>query len=347
MTSTDRFILLPDAEASSKNGKTTVDIEAVTAYITIVFYTITVLFGITGNAVVIWMTGFRLKASVTNVWLANLAVADLIFCLTRVTSLIKKLFYDYWPFGVFLCKFNGFFKYTNMFCSVFILAVISLDRAVCVWQPVFSRQRRTLCAARLISVGVWMVAVIFSAPYYVYRQVYTGKNNFSKCGVEVPESPEGDNRTKLALYSIRFLCGFLLPFLVILICYVLAGLGIQRTRILQKSRPLRILAGLVCAFFLCWGPYHFLLLAKMVDSKSQAVKVGLPIASGIAYINSCVNPILYFCMGLDKRRRFKQSLSRVYARALAEDFEGQTSQSKDTGSGTVEDGPVSGELQES
>ncbi|KAK3525216.1 hypothetical protein QTP86_023310 [Hemibagrus guttatus] len=343
-SSNNTFILLPHTEASSKNGKTTVDIDAIMDNITIVFYTITVLFGITGNAVVIWMSGFRLKTSVTNVWLANLAVADLIFCLTRVTSLIKKLFYDYWPFGLFLCKFNGFFKYTNMFCSVFILAVISLDRVVCVWQPVFSRQRRTLCAARLISVGVWSVAVTFSAPYFVYRQVYTGKTNLSKCGLEVPESTEGDNRAKLALYSIRFLCGFLLPFLVILICYVLAGLGIRRTRILQKSRPLRILAGLVCTFFLCWGPYHFLLLAKMMDSKSQAVKVGLPIARGIAYFNSCVNPILYFCMGLDKRLRFRQSLSRVYARALAEDFEVPTSQSKDTVSGTVDDSRV--EIQE-
>lgn len=154
----------------------------------------------------------------------------------------------------------------------------------------------------------------------------------------MPQSTDGDNRATLALYSLRFLCGFLLPFLIILTCYVLAGLGIRRTRILHKSRPLRILVCLICAFFLCWGPYHCLLLAKMVDKKSQAVKVGLPIAKGIAYFNSCVNPLLYFCMGLDTRLRFNQSLSRVYAKALAEDWEGQTSQSKAcTGSGTVDD----------
>lgn len=153
---------------------------------------------------------------------------------------------------------------------------------------------------------------------------------------QVPQATEANNRAKVALYSIRFLCGFLLPFLVILSCYVLAGLGIRRTRILQKSRPLRILVGLVCAFFLCWGPYHFLLLVKMLNSKSQAVKVGLPLAKGVAYFNSCVNPLLYFCMGMDKRLRFNQSLSRVYSRALAEDWEGQTSQSKDC-TGTVDD----------
>ncbi|TSO05429.1 Formyl peptide receptor 2 [Bagarius yarrelli] len=357
MASNYTSILLPATKAFGTYTKPTVDIDAIMDNITIVFYTIIVLLGTTGNAVVIWMSGFRLKATVTNVWLCNLAVADLIFSLTRVTSLIKKLFFDYWPFGMFVCKFNGFFKYTNMFCSVFILAVISLDRALCVWRPVFSRQRRTLCAARLVSVGVWTVAVIFSAPYFVYRQVYIGKNNMSKCSLEnpavdllffldypfylipqVPQATEADNRAKTALYTIRFLCGFMLPFLIILSCYVLAGLGIRRTRILQKTRPLRILFGLVCAFFVCWGPYHFLLLVKMLDSKSQVVKVGLPLAKGVAYFNSCVNPLLYFCMGLDKRLRFNRSLSRVYAKALAEDWEGQTSQSKDyTGTGTVDD----------
>ncbi|XP_072530845.1 fMet-Leu-Phe receptor-like isoform X2 [Salminus brasiliensis] len=329
MSSNSTLVLPPHGNIFAKNDKTTVDIDAIMDNITIVLYTITILLGTTGNSVVIWMAGFCLKANVTNVWLVNLAVADLIFCLTRVTSLVKKLFYDHWPFGLFLCKFNGFFKYANMFCSVFLLAIISLDRAICVWRPVFTRQQRTLRAARLVSIGVWIMAVIFSSPYYVYRQVYIGKNNLSKCSLEVKESTEGDNTAKLALYSIRFSCGFLLPFLVILTCYVLAGLGIRRTRISRKSRPLRILVSLVCAFFLCWGPYHCLLLAKMVDSKSPVVKVGLPIAKGLAYFNSCVNPLLYFCMGLDMRQRFKQSLSGVYRRALAEDWEGQTSQSQE------------------
>ncbi|KAK1804866.1 hypothetical protein P4O66_019127 [Electrophorus voltai] len=303
-----------------------VDIDVIMENITIILYTITIIFGIPGNSVVIWMAGFRVKANVTNVWLVNLAVADLIFCMTRVTSLIKNIFYDYWPFGVFLCKFNGFFKYANMFCSVFFLAVISLDRAICVWWPVFTRQHRTLCIARLVSLGVWIAAVIFSAPYYVYRQVYTGKNNLSKCSLEMKEATEGDNTAKVALYSIRFLCGFLLPFLVILSCYALTAVGIQRMQSARKSRPLRILVSLVCAFFLCWGPYHCLLLAKMVDRKSQVVKVGLPIAKCLAYFNSCVNPFLYFCMGLDMRQRFRQSISGIYHRAFAEDWEGQTSQ---------------------
>ncbi|KAM9339757.1 formyl peptide receptor 2-like [Symphorus nematophorus] len=320
--------LPPHIPKMSANGQeTTVDINAIMDNVIIVFYTLTVVLGITGNSMVIWVAGFKLRPKVTNVWLVNLAIADLIFCFTRVFSLTKKLFFDHWPFGVFLCKFNGFFKYANMFCSVFLLAVISLDRALCIWQPVFAKRRRTLLAARVVAVCVWAAAIIFSTPYFVFRQVYL-KNNLTKCSVDSKES-QGDNNTKLALYSIRFLCGFMLPFIVILICYILAGIGIRRTRLSGKSRPLRILASLVIAFFLCWAPYHCLLLVKMVDNKNQVVKIWHPVASGIAYFNSCVNPLLYFCMGLEVRGRFRQSLAGVYKRALADDVDGQTTQSNE------------------
>ncbi|XP_032363536.1 C3a anaphylatoxin chemotactic receptor [Etheostoma spectabile] len=320
---------LPIRSLSKKDQATTVDIDAIMDNLSIVLYTLTVVLGIPGNFMVIWVAGFKLKPKVTNVWLVNLAIADLIFSFTRVFSLTKKLFFDHWPFGIFICKFNGFFKYANMFCSVFLLAVISLDRALCVWQPVFTKRRRTLWVARVVAVCVWSTSILFSAPYFVHRQVYLGKNNLSKCSLEVKELKEGRSSTKLALYSIRFLCGFMLPFMVILICYILAGIGIRRTRLSGKSRPLRILASLVVAFFLCWAPYHCLLLVKMVDSKNAVVKIWHPLAKGVAYFNSCVNPLLYFCVGLDVRGRFGQSLAGVYKRALADDVDGQTSLSND------------------
>ncbi|XP_036945750.1 formyl peptide receptor 2-like [Acanthopagrus latus] len=323
---TSQSLLIP--ETSKNDEGTTVDIDAIMDNVSIVLYTLTVVLGITGNSMVIWVAGFKLKPTVTNVWLVNLAIADLIFCFTRVFSLTKKLFFNHWPFGIFLCKFNGFFKYANMFCSVFLLAVISLDRALCIWQPVFTKRRRTLWAARVVAACVWATAIIFSSPYFAFRQVYQ-KNNLSKCSVDVKEAAKGDSSSKLALYTIRFLCGFMLPFMVILICYILAGIGIKRTRLSKKSRPLRILASLVIAFFLCWAPYHCLLLVKMVDNKNPVVKIWHPVASGIAYFNSCVNPLLYFCMGLDVRGRFRQSLAGVYRRALAEDVDGQTTQSNE------------------
>ncbi|XP_056120134.1 formyl peptide receptor-related sequence 1-like [Rhinichthys klamathensis goyatoka] len=185
MTSNTTLLHYAHSEVSNHHENTTVDPEAIIKAVNIVFHSIIILFGTTGNSVVIWVASFRMNPSVTNVWLVNLAVADLIFCLTRVTPLIRDLFFDLWPFGEFVCKFNAFFKYANMFCSVFLLAVISVDRALCICRPVFTRKRRTLRAARVVSVGVWIVAVIFSSPFFVYRQVFPGKNNFSHCSMKV------------------------------------------------------------------------------------------------------------------------------------------------------------------
>ncbi|KAJ8389417.1 hypothetical protein AAFF_G00119550 [Aldrovandia affinis] len=310
----------------SQEAKAVVDIDLIMDYVLIVLYTLTIILGITGNATVIWVGGFRLPPTVTGVWLINLAVADLIFCLTRVTSLVKKLFFDYWPFGIFLCKFNGFFKYANMFCSVLLISTISVDRVLCVWRPILTKQRRTLFVARLVSVGVWVLSVALSAPYFIYRRTYSSKN-LTKCSMEGKDR-QGEVSSLTTLYILRFVSGFLVPFLVILCCYSLAALGIRRTKLTRKSKPLKILASLVCAFFLCWAPYHCLLLVKMVDSKSRVVKIGLPLAKGIAYFNSCVNPLLYFFMGLDRQKRFQQGLSQVYRRALGEG-EGPTSQSEE------------------
>ncbi|KAL3984325.1 chemokine-like receptor 1 [Sarotherodon galilaeus] len=309
---------------SKDDQETMVGISAIMDNVRTILYALTVVLGITGNSVVIWAAGFKFKPKVTNVWLVNLAIADLIFCFTRVFSLTKKLFFEHWPFGLFVCKFNAFFKYANMFCSVFLLAVISLDRVLCVWQPVLTKRRRTLWAARVVAVCIWIAAILFSIPYFIHRQVYLGKKNLSKCSVA-----EGYNSTKVALYSIRFLCGFIFPFIVILVCYILAAVGIRRTRLSGKSRPLRILACLVIAFFLCWAPYHCLLLVKMVDSKNALLKIWYPVAKGIAYFNSCVNPLLYFCMGLKVSEGFRQSLIRVYERGLADDIDGQMTHSVD------------------
>ncbi|XP_056336146.1 C3a anaphylatoxin chemotactic receptor-like [Danio aesculapii] len=320
MTDNTTFFFPSNSKISIHYEKTTVDM---------VFYTIIILLGTTGNSVVIWVAGFHMKSNVTKIWLVNLAVADLIFCLTRISSLISKIFFDYWPFGVFLCKFNGFIKYANMFCSVFLLAVISVDRALCIWHPFFTRERRTVCAARVVSVGVWIMAVIFSCPYFAYRQVFPGKNNLSHCSLKVNGAAETGNSIKYVYYFIRFICGFLLPFLVIFICYTLAAIGIHRSRLSSKSKPLRILAVLVGAFFVCWAPYHFLGLVKLVNKDNEVVKIGWNMASNLAYFNSCINPILYFFMGLDVSRRCNQSLSGIFRRALTE--EGQSLSQQFTG----------------
>ncbi|XP_062394037.1 C3a anaphylatoxin chemotactic receptor-like [Sardina pilchardus] len=282
--------------------------------IQITLYLLTIILGSVGNSVVIWMVGVRMKPTATNVWLVNLAVADLVFCISRVLTVIS-LGFRQWSFGVLLCQVNGLLKYTNMFCSVFLLVVISVDRALCIWRPLRAKITRTVSLSRAVSVGVWVVALALSFPYATNRNTSLDAYNNTKCTMETMVSARG----RTALYLVRFLFGFLLPFLVIVCCYVLAGWGIRRSRLNRKTKILRTLVLLVSAFFLCWVAYHTLLLVKMVNSKSKWVKLGLPVATGLSYFNSCVNPILYFCVGLDRQKNFKRSISGALRRALEDD----------------------------
>uniref|UniRef100_A0A8C2HTW5 Si:ch73-160i9.3 n=1 Tax=Cyprinus carpio TaxID=7962 RepID=A0A8C2HTW5_CYPCA len=156
----------------------TVDIDAIMDIITIVLYTITIIIGITGNSLVIWVAGMRLKPNVTNIWLVNLAVADLIFCFTLVPALIKKIFYDHWPFENFFCKFSGFFKYANMFCSVFLLAVISVDRVLCIWRPVLTRERRTQNRKNMNTITFTFTHI--SVIYWILYSIFYNRTRTSK-----------------------------------------------------------------------------------------------------------------------------------------------------------------------
>lgn len=272
----------------------------------ITLYALTILLGSVGNSMVIWMVGVRLRPTATNVWLFNLAVADLVFCISRVLT-VMSLCLHRWPFGILPCQVNGLLKYTNMFCSVFLLVVISIDRAICIRLPLVARVRRTVCLSRVVSGGVWVVALGMSLLYTTNRTV--GLNEYSNTTKCTMENVSEGSRT--ALYLVRFLFGFLLPFLVIACCYVLAGWGIRRSHVKGKSNILRIMVLLVSAFFLCWAPYHALLLVKMVARKSRWVKLGLPVATGLSYFNSCVNPILYFCVGLKRRKKISGALRRA------------------------------------
>lgn len=48
-------------KSTSKDEPTKVDVEAIMDNVSIVLYTLTVVIGITGNSVVIWVAGFKLR----------------------------------------------------------------------------------------------------------------------------------------------------------------------------------------------------------------------------------------------------------------------------------------------
>lgn len=273
----------------------------------LVFYGLVVLLGVPGNALVVWVTGFCMQRSVTSLWFLNLALADLLCCLSLPLLMVPLAHDDHWHFGPLACTMVKGLFYLVMYCSVLQLVLISVDRWMLVSKPVWCQNRRRPKQAACTCVAVWCLALIGSIPQFVYtKEIEAG----------------ADKRECVAMYTVasawlvtcfRFFVGFFLPFLVIVVChlvvYMRAERGLTRGRTRSK-RTVRVILAVVLSFFLCWLPLHivdFLILVTPRNSAhSPAVYQAHVLTLCLAYFNSCLNPLLYVCLG----RGFKDSMNR-------------------------------------
>ncbi|XP_067831567.1 chemerin-like receptor 1 [Heptranchias perlo] len=318
--------------------------EKTMAAFTMAIYIVTFVLGVTGNGVVICFTGFKMKRTVNTVWFLGLAVADFIFSLFLPLSFTYVALGFDWPFGTLLCKTNSWVSVLNMLASVFTLAAISLDRLVAVALPVWAQNHRGPGLATLASLAVWFAAALLSSPTLVYRDTIRIANrticynNFlpeSQHAAETGQGGEADSDETMeyleSLYSMRyqsvtlarFFCGFLLPLLVIVACYTIIGCRLKHNHLANSAKPFKVIAAIILTFLLCWAPYHILMLLEFAHPFDQpiplALRVGIPLSSSLACVNSCLNPILYVCMGRDFRDTVRMSMRKVLERAFTED----------------------------
>ncbi|XP_053196485.1 C5a anaphylatoxin chemotactic receptor 1-like [Scomber japonicus] len=278
-----------------------------TQIVALVFYGLVVLLGVPGNALVVWVTGFCMPRSVTSIWFLNLALADLLCCLSLPLLMVPLAHDDHWHFGTLACTLVKGVFYLVMYCSILQLVLISLDRWMLVSRHVWCQNNRRPKLAGCLCAAVWCLALIGSIPQFVYTKEITAGEHKREC-VKVYTIVSA-----WLVTSFRFLMGFFLPFLVIVVSHCVvyrrAESGLSRGRTCSK-RTLRVIIAVVLSFFLCWLPLHivdFLLLVTPRRSiHSPNLYLAQVLALCLAYINSCINPLLYVCLG----RSFKDSMTR-------------------------------------
>ncbi|MEQ2251721.1 hypothetical protein ILYODFUR_014054, partial [Ilyodon furcidens] len=285
----------------------------------LVIYCAIIVFGTVGNGLVIYVTGFKMKKTVNSVWFLNLALADFLFTAFLIFSAVSLSQELHWPFGKFMCKLNNFVSLVNMFASVFFLTAISVDRCLSIWVVVWAQNKRTVRKAQIMCAVIWLAAGICSTPYASFRTVYTVYTNKTFCMYHITTTKE----QILTLYTIRFLVGFLIPFLAILFSYVAIGIRARRLQRTRQRRSQRIIFSIIFAFFICWLPFHVLSFIETKVNDHQylrsIVEIGGPLTVSLAFMNSCLNPILYVFMCDEFQKKLKQSIWLVLENALAED----------------------------
>lgn len=113
-----------------------------------------------------------------------------------------------------------------------------------------------------------------------------------------------------------FIFAFIMPVLIITVCYGLMILRLKSVRMLsgskEKDRNLRRITRMVlvvvAVFIVCWTPIHIFVIIKALvtipNSLLQTVTWHFCIALG--YTNSCLNPVLYAFLDENFKRCFRE-----------------------------------------
>lgn len=294
-------------------------------------YGIIFLLGIIGNGLVIAVVGYQKKVrTMTDKYRLHLSVADLLFVLTLPFWAVDAV--SNWYFGSFLCVSVHMIYSVNLYSSVLILAFISLDRYLAVVRATNSQATRKLLASRVIFVGVWLPAAILTVPDLVFARVQSSGSSNIDIIEENTETaqlrficqriyPEKTSLIWTAVFRFQhILVGFILPGLVILICYciIISKLSQGVRGQVLKKKALKTTVILILCFFSCWLPYcvgiflDTLIMLNVVPSScelQQAVEKWISITEALAYFHCCLNPILYAFLGVKFKKSARNALT--------------------------------------
>ncbi|XP_069994914.1 uncharacterized protein [Penaeus vannamei] len=146
-------------------------------------YVVIFLLGVVGNSlVIVTLLQNRKMRTITNVFLLNLAISDLllgVFCMpvTLVGSLLRDFI-----FGAVMCRLIPYFQAVSISVSVWTLVAISLERYYAICQPLRSRGWQTLSHAYKIISIVWLLSLVAMAPIAALSKLLPiGSTNRHKC----------------------------------------------------------------------------------------------------------------------------------------------------------------------
>ncbi|XP_026852784.2 chemokine-like receptor 1 [Electrophorus electricus] len=264
--------------------------------------------GVTGNGLVMWIAGFSMKKSVNTTWHLSLAMSHFLFC-AFLPFYVIYMVKDNWVFGFFLCKLQSFIMFINMFSSIFLLLIISVDRCVVIMFPVWAQNQRSVKTASVIVMLAWIVSALLSTPSAIYRNIK--EDHMTTIKTCYYRYTDVKNQDHIAIVVCQFIFGFVIPFLVIVTCYAVISRKLKTNQMAKSKKPFRIMTVLIVCFFICWFPFHTVAFMELDTKYHSLVPTGQNIAAALATANSFMNPFLYAFMGKDFKRNFYAILSKI------------------------------------
>ena len=255
----------------------------------------------------------RSSSNVSNLFIANMAVADLLMTITVMPHQVKYLYRrDLWFGGILgtvTCKTFFYVVTISIAASVLTMMLISFERFYAISYPL---RERILRRPKILSAIIWVLSFLLMLPYVLLSKVkFSPLTNAYHCWFVLP----GEDLTKDEAYRVLktfhiclFVIIYALPLFITITTYTLiCRIMIQRTIpgnpsdsnrvVVERSRRkvVRLLIIICVVFALCWFPTyvnHFFWFVRPDLSHKLPYDISFLFA-WIAHANSAINPCLY------------------------------------------------------
>ncbi|CAM4515342.1 C-C chemokine receptor type 8-like [Lepidochelys kempii] len=281
-------------------------------------YCVVFVFGLVGNSLVICVLIVCKKlTNMTDVYLLNLAISDLLFVLSL--PFLAHYASDQWTFGNAMCKTICGVYYIGFYSSIFFITLMSIDRYLAIVHAVYARRVRTTMLSIVISLAVWSVAILASIPNIFFIQELN-EDGIMKCA---PYYQDNRAAWKLVTNSKVNVLGLLIPLGILIFCYSHILKNLQRCMNRNKYKAMKLVFVVVVVFFLFWAPFNIALFLDSLRSlhiiddceTSKSLDLALQVTETISFIHCCLNPVIYAFVG-EKFKKYLQEILRKHARFL-------------------------------
>ncbi|XP_053265809.1 C-X-C chemokine receptor type 6 isoform X1 [Podarcis raffonei] len=273
-------------------------------------YSFACIFGVSGNTLVLIIFIFYEKVKVlTDVFLVSLAVADLCFLCTLpfwAYSAAKE-----WIFYTLPCQIIRGLYTLNLYGSMLTLTCLTIDRYFAIVQATKAHisQAKRIVWGKTVCILVWVLSLLFALPQFLFST----QKEYSKkvCIAEYPS-----NSLQVLTEAIQMTLGYFCPMLVMVLCYSIITKTLLYAKGFRKQKSLKIIFAIVVVFIFTQTPYNILKLIRAADQSVMMdngfrFEYALIVTEAIAYFHSCLNPVLYFFIGLKFRRNLIKILKKL------------------------------------
>ncbi|XP_006003634.1 C-C chemokine receptor type 4-like [Latimeria chalumnae] len=274
-----------------------------------ILYSLVFVFGFLGNVLVVCvLIWFKSLKSMTDVYLLNLALSDLLF----VFSLPFWAHYasGQWTFGEGMCKLISWIYVLGFHCSVFFIVLISVDRYLAIVHVVVAQRARTVTYGAIVSCVTWAIAICAALPKLIFSKVQEEYGNKITCNTQYPVDAE--KSWKLFYYFEINILGLIIPLIVMVYCYSQIVITLRRCRNYKKHRAIKVIFMVVVVFFVFWTPYNIIVFLNALQELriihdceiSKKLDYGIQVTEAIAFCHCCLNPVIYAFAGEKFKKQF-------------------------------------------